>query len=497
MYICIVIDTAIDYKGKYEELSLEFFKLKHELDQLKKLVFGSKHERFVPATSPEQLALELDVETNLTAAPIIEEVSYTRTKPSSQNSKVPSGRMALPASLPRERVVFEPAEDVTGLKKIGEEITEELEVTEMRFFVRQLVRPKYAKKNGEGIIIGTLPSRPIDKGIAGPGLLTTLIIGKFVDHLPIYRQVEIFKRSGITLASSTISDWIEATCRLLEPLYERHRKKILESHYLQVDETPLKVLDKNKKGTTHRGYHWVYHAPEEGLVLFDYREGRGREGPQELLKNFKGYLQTDGYEIYERFAKKEGITHLHCMAHARRKFDEAISNDSSRASYVLIELQKLYAIEFKIREADMCKEQALSLRKQESVPVLNGLKQYFIENYKVVVPQSPIGKAISYALQRWDKLCIYTKEALLKIDSNLVENAIRPVAIGRKNYLFAGSHKGAERAAILYSFMATCKKNNIMPNEWLKNVLERLPDHPMNKLDELLPSQWTPTGEQK
>ena len=485
-----MIDTATDYKAKYEELFLQHARLRHELDQLKRMVFGSKHERFLPEVPPEQLALELDIAVKKAEPAVIETISYTRNKPSSSTTKVHTGRMALPASLPREQVIIEPTEDVTGLTKIGEEITEELEVSEMKFFVRQYVRPKYAKPKSEGVVIASLPSRPIDKGIAGPGVLAMLIIGKFVDHLPIYRQIEIFKRSGITLSPSTISDWIDAVCRLLEPLHERHRKQVLESHYLQVDETPLKVLDKNKSGTTHRGYYWVYRAPESGLVLFDYREGRGREGPTELLKDFTGYLQTDGYEVYDSFAKKPGITHVHCMAHMRRKFEEALGNDKVRAEYVLLELQKLYAIERRVREAAMNHSESLLLRQQESAPLLDNLKTYLIDNYQQVLPQSPIGKAISYALPRWEKLCIYTENPILQIDNNLVENAIRPVAIGRKNYLFAGSHKGAQRAAMLYSFMASCKVNDVNPIEWLKNILERLPDHSVNTLDVLLPNQW-------
>ena len=397
--------------------------------------------------------------------------------------------MKLPASLPREQVIIEPTQDVSGWVKIGEEVTEELDRIPGKLFVRQIVRPKYANPNGQGVVIANLPSRPIDKGIAGPGLLAQIIIDKYTDRLPIHRQIQRFEREGIKLSASTLTDWIGATCTLLEPLYEVLRKQVVGSNYLQADETPIKVLDKDKKGTTHRGYHWVYHAPQERLVLFDYREGRGREGPGECLKDFKGHLQTDGYIVYDDFAKKPGITLLNCMAHARRKFDEAKDNDLARASYVLTEMQKLYALERQGKENGLSESELYQLRQQEAIPLLVGLKQWMVENYKNVLPHSVIGQAIFYSLQRWDKLSIYATDGRLRIDNNLVENAIRPVAVGRKNYLFAGSHNGARRAAMLYSFLGTCKMNHINPFEWLRDVLIRIPEHPVNKLELLLPKK--------
>lgn len=482
-----MFETATDYKEKYETLYLEHVNLRHELDQLKRLVFGSRHERFVPTIPEEQLALDLEAQATQRPAVAVQTIEYTRKK-NQTSEKVHTGRMKLPADLPREQVVIEPSEDVAGWTKIGEEITEELERIPGKLFVRQYVRPKYARPNGEGVVIGELPWRPIDKGIAGPGLLAQIIIDKFTDHLPVHRQIQRFEREGIKLPASTLTDWISGTCALLEPLYEVHRKLVLSSNYLQVDETPIKVLDKAKKGTTHRGFHWVYHAPPERLVLFDYREGRGREGPTECLNDFSGFLQTDGYAVYEHFGKKAEITLLHCMAHARRKFDEAKDNDLNRASHALTEIQKLYALERQARDNELSYDEYRQLRQERAVPVLDDLKAWMLENYKSVVPQSAIGQALHYSLQRWDKLSLYTTNGKLQIDNNLVENTIRPVAIGRKNYLFAGSHNGARKAAMLYSFLGTCKINDVNPFEWLRNVLNVIPNHPVNKLQELLPN---------
>ncbi len=344
------------------EQVLHVHQLEHELAQLKRLLFGSRSERFIPSVSKEQLALDLNAAAAfaLSHEKEVQKIAYSRVKPA-RSETVPV-RMKLPASLPREEVLLEPAEDVTGMKKIGEEITEELERIPGKLFVRRYVRPKYAKADGQGIVIAELPLRVIDKGIPGPGLLSQILIDKYVDHLPVHRQIKRFEREGMKLPSSTLTDWIAFSCQLLEPLYEVLKSKTLASDYLQADETPIKVLDKDKKGAAHRGYHWVYHAPQERLVLFDYREGRGREGPKEILKPFKGYLQTDGYVVYDSFAHRGGITLFHCMAHARRKFDEAIVNDKVRADYAITEIQKLYAIERTIKEENLSEAQILERR---------------------------------------------------------------------------------------------------------------------------------------
>lgn len=483
-----MLEAAIDYKEKYEALYMEHVNLRHELDQLKRLVYGSRHERFVPSTPPEQLALAIETapsSSQITSPTPVQTIAYTRVKKAS-SEKVSTGRMKLPTDLPREEVLLEPDQDVSGLTMIGKEITEELERIPGKLFVRQYIRPKYALPNGEGVVIADLPARPIDKGIPGPGLLAQIVIDKYTDHLPIHRQQQRFEREGIKLPSSTLTDWIAATCALLYPLYEALKREVLSSDYLQADETPIKVLDKSKKGTTHRGYHWVYHAPMKRMVLFDYREGRGREGPEECLEGFVGWLQTDGYAVYERFNKK-GVALLNCMAHGRRKFDEAKDNDLARASHVLTEMQEVYAVEREARELKLSHDQRLKLRQEKSVPILKDLNSWMIENYKAVVPKSPIGQALHYCLERWDKLILYTTNGKLEIDNNLVENAIRPVAVGRKNYLFAGSHNGAQRAAMLYSFLGTCKINDINPFEWLRSTLDRIPTRPVNRISELLP----------
>lgn len=483
----------VDHKSLYEAAQLQVMQLTLRVAQLEKMLFGSRHERFVPdsATVAEQLALGLNAEAIGERTVIKEEVTITRTHIQVEKKPHP-GRMALPADLPREVVVIEPEADITHLKKIGEEITEQLDVTPSKFFVRRFVRNKYALPEGEGVIIGKLPSQPIDKCIAGPGLLAQVIIDKYADHLPLYRQEQRFSRVGITLAPSTLCNWKSSVCSLITPLYDAMVKEVLQTNYLHVDETTIKVLDQDKKGTTHRGYFWVYHNSHQKIVIFDYRKGRDRAGPSEILKAFKGHLQADGYQVYEDFGSKEFITLLHCMAHARRKFSEALSNDKVRSEYVLKYMQQLYAIEEHGRNNNLSFEEIYQLRQQQAVPILEHLGKWMKEAYAQVTPRSSIGKALAYSIERWEGLCCYTTNGMLCIDNNPVENSIRPVAIGRKNYLFAGSHEAAQESAMIYSLLGTCKMHNINPWEWLKDVLTRLPDHPINKIKELLPHNWKP-----
>lgn len=283
---------------------------------------------------------------------------------------------------------------------------------------------------------------------------------------------------------------MSGTCALITPLFEALKAEVLQSNYLHADETPIKVMDKNKKGETHRGYYWVYQTSIDKIVLFDYQEGRGREGPVEILKDFTGYLQTDGYVAYDIFARRQGITLIHCMAHARRMFNEALDNDESRAAHALREIQKLYAVERSCREKSISFEEVRSVRQAESVPVLAALGQWMKEQYISTLPKSAIGKALAYSIERWERLSLYTQDGKLNIDNNPVENSIRPVALGRKNYLFAGSHEAAKRSGMLYSLLGTCKMHGIEPNAWLKDVLHRIADHPVNQIQDLLPHRY-------
>ena len=487
-----VVDKKIydELLDEHQQLKLVVTGLQQQLSQLKKLIFGSKQERFVPTdVNPSQLSLDIHADATASCSVVdAKRITYTKTNVSVERKPlVHPGRMKLPEHLRREEIIIEPSEDITSCKKMGEEITEVLEWEPGELFVKKYVRPKYAKPGGDGVVIGRLPSRPLEKAMAGPGLLAQIVIDKYMDHLPLYRQMQRFERNGVKLPYSTLTDWVSSTCKLIEPLYEALKKEVLRSAYLHADETPIKVLDKDKKGQTHRGYYWVYQNSIRKMVFFDYQQGRGREGPLIMLEGFQGYLQTDGYNAYEIFDQRSGITLLHCMAHARRMFNEALDNDRQRAQYAMSEIQKLYAIERSCKEENLSFDEIRTVRLHRSVPILTSLGKWMKEQYLQVTPKSPIGKALAYSIERWKRLSIYTQDGMLNIDNNPVENSIRPVAVGRKNYLFAGSHEAAQRSAMLYSLLGTCKMHGIEPYAWLRNVLQTIADHPINRIEELLP----------
>lgn len=478
-------------EAEYEELKsfkAEVALLKYQLAELKRLIFGAKSERFI-SQIPGQLNL-FDIPSELPLEKPQEEITYTRNKP--EKEKKHPLRAEIPAHLARRVEVIEPENITEGAKKIGEAITETLEYEPANIFVRQIVRPKYIVETTDEatrIVIAELPSLPIPKGNAGASMLAHVLINKFVDHLPFYRQSQIFKRQGLHIAESTIGGWFSASCNLLRFAYNVLAAKILLSDYLMADESPIAVLTSDKPGATHKGYYWVYYDPVNRLVLFDYRKTRGREGPDEMLKNFSGHLQTDGYTAYNNLKNQANITQLACMAHARRKFEHAKDNDPQRASWAMTMIQKLYDIERQAREESLLPDAIKELRQQQAKPILDEMGLWLKEQVNITLPKSAIGGAIAYTLTLWPRLIRYIEDGRFQIDNNLIENSIRPVALGRKNYLFAGSHEAAQNAAVIYSLLATCKINNVEPQAWLTQTLAVISDYPANQLQKLLPGQ--------
>lgn len=484
----------IDYKKAYhEQLAInEKLELKHQdlafqLAQLQKLVFGSRHEKFVSAAAQKAPTLFDIPEIPELLAPIT--VSYE--KPTKQSRPNHPGRNSFPEKLRRVETVVNPSGiDLTQVKRIGESVTETLAYVPAELFVKKVIRPKYLDTATNIIHQALAPERCFERSNVDPSLVAQIIVEKFVDHLPLDRQIKRFARLGYPISDSTIGNWVAASAAYLKPLYEAHKQLVLASGYLHADETIIKVLDSDKKNATHQGYYWVYQCNANKLVLFDYRTGRGREGPQSILADYKGYLQTDGYIVYDDFDNNPAIIVFNCMAHARRKFSEALPNDKSRAEYVLAEIQKLYAIERYLAENNITGQRKLAYRKEQALPILKELGIWMQKAYTEILPSSAIGKAIAYSLTRWDKLSLYATTDFLNIDNNTVENSIRPVAVGRKNYLFAGSHAAAGRSAIFYSLLATCKNYEVNPVDWLEDILIRIASYPINKIQELLPQNW-------
>ncbi len=489
-YVCHVQKEGyvLVEKVHYDALIGEVQMLKHQLAQIQKMVYGSKHER-IELINPAQLSLEMGLGETNPLEVTTEDIAYTRTK---TKEKAQPNRSTIPAGLTREVFEIAPDEDTTGMKLIGYEITEKLEMIPAKFYVKQYKRAKYARPEGNGIAIGKLPDFALPKAIAGSSVLAHLLVSKYVDHLPLYRQIKMFSRIGMTLSDSTVNDWIIGSVNLLTALHDRQTQILLSSGYIQNDETPIKVLDSEKKGQSHRGYFWVSHSPQQKIVVFNYSKGRSAQFPTEFLKNYRGYLQTDGYGVYDSFELKDNITLVGCMAHARRYFIEAAGNDKKRSDYFIGKLQILYKLEETLRQENASPDEVLAKRQEIALPILQHLHQWLKENLTQVLPQSAIGKAIGYALTRWEKIMLYAQDGILQIDNNLIENQIRPVAVGRKNYLFCGSHESAQRAAIIYSLLGTCKLHNINPQNWLNDVLIKLPSRKANNIEDLLPQNWNP-----
>lgn len=476
-----------------DELVLEVVNQKSEIDNLKhqvtifqKMLFGAKQEQHKEIQNPEQTNLEFTEKIDLDLPQDIEVQKASYHRKLKNTKRTDYSKLDIPADLERVVTVIEPLDKADDMVKIGEEVTELLAITPQKFFVKRIIRPKYAKANKEGVIIAELPSRPIQGGVVDVSLLVMLLLDKYVDHMPLYRQLKKYERLGVKLSDSTVGNWVAESIKLLEYLHEQLVERVKKSKYIQADETPIKVLDKDKKGTTHRGYYWVYHDVENGLVLYEYDPSRGQRAPTNFLMGYQGYLQTDGYSVYDALPNKQ-IKLAGCMAHARRYFFEAQQNDKARATWMLDKLQDLYAIEDEARKNNYTNEQRFAIRQEKSIALLAEIKNWLNQNQLTVTPKSPIGKAISYTNTRWNKLCLFASDGILEIDNNLVENAIRPIALGRKNYLFAGSHQAAARAGIIYSFVTCCKKNNIDPYKWLENTLTKLPDTKKSELYMLLP----------
>lgn len=489
--------TIRSHKQDLEKHREEVKWLRFQLEQLKRMLFGSKRERFEADSTQTKINFEeyASAEQQQDQTPVKETITYEREKPAKKHN----GRNSIPEHLPVVEYVIEPEVDTTGMKKIGEERTEILEYVPEKFFKLILVREKYARTaqtddateaGMKNIVIGELPSRPIEKCLAGNSLLTAILINKYVDHLPLYRQQQIFKRSDIEIAPSTIDTWIAHLGKLFEPLYKKLVQEVKAQTYLQADETTTKVLDRNKKKTTHLGYYWVYHAPMARLVAFDYQKGRSREAPREFLQGYQGTLQTDGYNVYRHYYDNDRVTHLACWAHARRKFEKALGSDRKDAEHAMSEIQKLYAIERAAQE--LSAEERKKMRLEKALPIINDLGKWLHAQRQQALPKSPFGLAIAYVMPLWESLQNYLHDGNLHIDNNLIENSIRPVALGRKNYLFAGSHNGAKRSAMFYSFFACCKLNNVNTQKWLAYVLENIADCKANRLHEILPNNIDP-----
>lgn len=481
-------------KTENQELGNKIAILKHELEQIRRMMFGKSSERSkgLYYDNGQMNLFEDEPEADKPEVKKVQVRSHDKVK-TRKNPK----RNILPAHLPREiETILPEGIDEDEYVKIGEDITEVLVYTPGEFYVKRTIRPRLASKAADNsseaaVVQASIPPRLIPRGMVDESLIAHLIEEKFLFHTPVYRLAKKYRQAGLGfIDKKNMHNWIHRAAEALMPLYHLLEKDLLQSPYLQGDESTLTVLSSNKPGASHTGYMWLIHNPEDRTTLFHYDPTRQHRVAHELFGNYSGILQADGYEAYESVAKvnqKMGL--INCMAHARRKFVEAQNSDPPEVQYYLKEIQKLYQLEKQLREQKADYDTRLSERQKTAVPILDNLKRWMEELLvqNRILPKSPLGKAIAYSLSRWDGLCAYTQDGRLEIDNNLIENEVRPLALGRKNYLFAKNHDTARNIACLYSIILTANKNNLCIQkylEWLlrKSVTEKITDQAISWL---------------
>ena len=409
------------------------------------------------------------------------------------------GRQRLPQHLERRQVVYELAAEEqqcptcqAALTRIGDETSERLEYVPASLLVLEERCAKYACPHGCTVRTAAKPMQPIEKGLAGPGLLAHVAVSKYADHLPLHRQTQMFARHGVTLSRQTLCDWMGRAAVLVGPLVDLMKARVLESKTLQTDDTPVAVLDPSLP-RTKTGRIWTYVGDaQHPYTVYDYTPDRSRAGPDHFLEPFTGYLQADAYAGYDALYRDpaRAIAEVGCWAHARRRFFEARDADPMRAMVVLAYIRLLYDVERETRDRALDTAGRRVLRQERSVPILADIEAYLRREQPHVLPKSPIGDAIGYALHNWAALVRYTEDGDLAIDNNAAERSLRGVAVGRKNWMFFGSDTGGRTAALLTSLVTTCKRLQVEPFAYLRDVFDRISAHPVSRLEELLPDQW-------
>jgi transposase len=482
-----------------DELSSRSERIEHMklmIEKLRHMIFGTRSEKIV--FKLEQLVFQLEEQETTQAEA---EAAAERVSPA-KGSKVGSGRKPLPAHLQREVVTHVHEGDCCAdcgsqLRKFGEDISEQLEYIPDSFKVIRHVRPKFSCSGCDRVVEAAASSRPIERGLAGPGLLAHVLISKYSDHLPLYRQSEIYARQGVEISRSTLAGWVGAASDLIDPLVSAIQKHVLSGRKVHADDTPIPVLAPGS-GKTKTGRLWTYVRDDRPggedtspAVWFAYSEDRRGEHPRKHLENFKGALQADAYAGFHHLYGND-IYEAACWAHARRKFHEIhVVHASPTTTEALGRIGALYAIEEEIRGKPV--DLRLSVRQLRARPLLDGLRDWMEKARKSMSAKSETAGAIRYALSRWRALTRYTEDGLLEIDNSAAERALRAVALGRKNFLFAGSDCGGQRAANMYSLIGSAKLNGLDPELYLRTVLARIADHPISKIEDLLPWNLAPS----
>mgnify|MGYP006332870905 FL=1 len=464
-------------------------RLQQQVELLLKRLYGPRAERI----DPKQLALFAQ---ELAAAQEPDATPEEEASAPTPEAKKGHGRKPLPKDLPRKRMVHDvPAQEKicpecgADKKRIGEEVSEQVEYVPASMFVLEHVRPKYACPCcQEHVAVADAPAKVIEKGLPGPGLVAHVIASKYCDHLPLYRQEFMLARHGVELSRKTLCGWVMTAADKMRALVELMKQEVLASSVIHTDDTPVRVQGDGDNGA-FTGRFWVYAGDEaHPYTVYDYTPSRKRDGPAAFLDGYQGYLQADAFGGYDGIYSSGRVTEVACWAHARRKFHEARSTDSNRAHQMLAWIRQLYGIE---REAKkLSDEERRTLRNEQSKPLLDAIKKWFDGQQANILPKSPIGEAMNYALNNWIALTRYLDNGYLDIDNNEAEQALRGIAVGRKNWLFLGSDRGGRAAAVHYSLIQSAKRHGIDPFAYLRDVLLRIATEPGTDLRTLLPDRW-------
>lgn len=496
--MAVMEEDYLKLQKELEEAQKENTLLQEEVKHLRRLLFGQSSEKRRSTSPPADGSLQLDLLAD-PEEPTQAEIKEELTPPKKERKSTP--RKPIPKELPRETEVLDlPKEEKhcsccgSEMQQIGEEVTEKIEIIPARLFVRRIKRPRYACnhcKEGGAMRQRPLPHQAIERADAGPTLLASILTAKYVDHLPLCRQEKIFARHGLDLPRGKMSDWMMKLADLMKPVVDAMARRVLTSRVLGMDETTLEVLEPGAK-KTRKAWLWTIRGDSRApYLIFQFHPSRGQQLPRELLRDFSGWLQCDGYPAYSALDDdpKYTFSRAGCMSHARRKFVDAKKIGDRRAEAALDLFGALYKIEEKL--VDKPPPERLALRQEESIPILNRLHDWMHCDEAIkVLPRSKLGDAIGYLERDWEALTAFTRDGDLPIDNNAVERAIRPVALGRKNWLFAGSERGGHAAATFYSLIESAKRAGLNVWEYLTDLIIRLPGHLVNRLEELLPDRW-------
>ena len=482
-------EENIYLKAKVAEQDSHIAYLENECKKLLAKLWGRKSERYIPQ-DPSQLKLDLQNGEEVTTK--LSEVNKSEPKRKAVNSSPKEAmhpvRKPIPENIPRaEAEVIEPEDLPEGSKRIGEELTEVLECIPAQLYVRVICRPKYATPDGR-VVIAPMPDMAFAKSNAGASLIASVLTGKYVDHLPLHRQGEILAREGYEVSSSTMTNWVQHGIEKLKPLYKHIVEKIRKCDYVQVDETTMPVLKSDRQGAAVKGYMWAMRSPERGLTSFHWDGGsRSARTLIDMMGEFQGAMQSDGYRAYNVYDKVKGVTLLGCWAHARRKFYEAKDEHPELAEEALKMIGALYDIERKAGDEELSIEQRQALREKESHPIIREFQSWMEQTYQKLLPKSRLASAILYTANIYPRLARYVTDGRYNIDNNGIENAIRPIALGRKNYLYCGNDASAERTAVIYTIVACCRAAGVNPFEYLCSVLPVIEVTRPSEYDLLLP----------